>query len=97
MKNIPLTVDCFFCKILSSPVLDDLISKWLKSFVNVERLVLIKTVLSDICYVMWSYWRNVLRRKRMKKKRLAEKLMFLCPRIFVIDPISTGNFKPIAQ
>ena len=33
----------------------------------------------------------------MKKKRLAEKLMFLCPRIFVIDPISTGNFKPIAQ
>ena len=40
-----------FCKILSSPVLDDLISKWMKSFVNVERLVLIKMALSDICYV----------------------------------------------
>ena len=79
MKNMPLTVDCFFWKILSSPVLDDLISKWIKSFVNVERLILIKTALSDICYVICSYWRNVLRRKRMKKKRLAEKLMFSMP------------------
>ena len=87
----------FFCKILSSPVLDDLISKWMKSFVNVERLVLIKTALSDICYVIWSYWRNVLRRKRMKKKGLLKSWCFQCPRIFVIDPVSTGNFKPIAQ
>ena len=80
MKNMPLTVDCFFCKILSSPpVLDDLMSKWMKSFVNVERFVLIKTALSDICYAIWSYWRSVLRRKRMKKKRLAEKLMFSMP------------------